>query len=102
MKSYGKQIQFASIRGISWQVVVFSGKRGVFANSLSGPFFSSHLGQIEWNHNISCVYAPSLGVFLVQKNGTIGRADVGRILFFVGQNENNYHFFVVNDNHTFK
>ena len=38
MKFYGKKIQLASMRGILWHVVVFSGKRGVYANSLSGPF----------------------------------------------------------------
>ena len=37
MKFYGKKIQLASMRGISWHLVVFSGKRGVYANSLSGP-----------------------------------------------------------------
>ena len=40
MNFYGKTIQLALMRGISWHVVVFSGKRGVYANSLSGP--SSH------------------------------------------------------------
>ena len=37
MKFYGKQNQLASMRGISRHVVVFSGKGGVNANSLSGP-----------------------------------------------------------------
>ena len=38
MKLYGKKIQLASMRGISWHLVEFSGKRGVYAKSLSGPF----------------------------------------------------------------
>ena len=37
MKFYGEQNQLASMRGISRHVVVFSGKGGVNANSLSGP-----------------------------------------------------------------
>ena len=37
MKLYGKKINLASMRGISWHVVVFSGKKEVFANSLSAP-----------------------------------------------------------------
>ena len=40
MKFYGKKIQLASMRGISWHVVVFIGKRGVYANSLSGPLMT--------------------------------------------------------------
>ena len=39
MKLYCEKIQLASMRGISWHVVEFSGERGVYANSLSGPFY---------------------------------------------------------------
>ena len=35
MNIYGEKIQLASMRFISWLVVLFSGKRGVYANSLS-------------------------------------------------------------------
>ena len=37
MKFYGEKVQLASMRDISWYVVEFSGKRRVYANSLSGP-----------------------------------------------------------------
>ena len=33
-----EKVQLALMRGISWHLVDFSGKRGVYANSLSGPF----------------------------------------------------------------
>ena len=47
MEFYGKQIELASMRGISWHVVVFSGKRGVYANSLSGPLSYMYILNIS-------------------------------------------------------
>ena len=38
MKFYGKKVQLASMRGNSWHVVEFSWGKGLYANSLSGPF----------------------------------------------------------------
>ena len=50
MKFYGEKIQLASMRGISWHVVVFSGKRGVNANTLSGPLkFMIIKKNSEWS-----------------------------------------------------
>ena len=58
MKFYGKKIQLASMRGISWHVVVFSGKRGVYANSLSGPLCDIFL-------NINFVFRCDVGALVI-------------------------------------
>ena len=34
MKFYGKKVHLAPMKGISWQVVEFSGGKGLYANSL--------------------------------------------------------------------
>ena len=48
MKLYGKKFHLASMRAISWHVVVFSGKRWAYANSLSGPLkMALNLGFLQ-------------------------------------------------------
>ena len=49
MKLYGEKVQLASIRGISWHVVEFSGKRGVYAKSLSGALKQKTIAQLVTN-----------------------------------------------------
>ena len=43
MKFYGKKVQLALMRGISWHVVEFSGEGGVYANSLSGTLLKTQI-----------------------------------------------------------
>ena len=42
-----EKVQLALMKGISWEVEVFSGKRGVYANSLSGPFKGKTISSLD-------------------------------------------------------
>ena len=44
------------MRGISWEVVEFSGGKGRYANSLSGP-----LKNLNKSENASCSKVPDVG-----------------------------------------
>ena len=72
MKLYRKKIHLAPMRGFSWQVVEFTGKRGLYANSLSGPpkqrveLTNLHDWKIQNKGQIFIVLSPGLNIRLLE------------------------------------